>query len=253
MAANPDLRDLLAAWPFDPRKNTRLVDCPDGRQVLQARTPVGIEQYELDGRPDGARPQGAESVLDYYRQQLARAEAAGQGEKFALKPADCAELFDEGTLYYFRYLYLFQLRDWPRVIRDTKRNLGLFDFVREHARREEDRQHLEQWRPYLLRMHGMARAMQEWDAQRHRAAVRLVRATLAQIEALPDLELETFQVERQRSLEALRELEQEIEKSQPLSVAEKLERDLRRAVDAQEFERAAELRDHLRALRDKNR
>jgi excinuclease UvrABC helicase subunit UvrB len=91
--------------------------------------------------------------------------------------------------------------------------------------------------------------MQEWDAQRHDAALKIVRATALKITALPDLEIETFQVERQRSLDALHELEKEITNSRPLSEIETMERDLRRAVEAQEFERAAALRDQLRVLR----
>jgi protein-arginine kinase activator protein McsA len=48
---------------------------------------------------------------------------------------------------------------------------------------------------------------------------------------------------------ALRELAQQIRKNRPLSELERLEHQLRRAIDRQEFERAAELRDRLRELR----
>ena len=61
--------------------------------------------------------------------------------EFDLGPAECNELFTEGTLYYFRYVRLFQLKDWARTIRDTDRNARVFDFIHRHARREEDRLH----------------------------------------------------------------------------------------------------------------
>ena len=67
--------------------------------------------------------------------------------------------------------------------------------------------------------------------------------------ALEGMDDDTFRFERDRSLATLRELEREIEQKQPVSPVELLQRQLRRAVERQEFERAAELRDRIRALR----
>jgi excinuclease UvrABC helicase subunit UvrB len=127
--------------------------------------------------------------------------------------------------------------------------LALFDFVHKYGKRETDRQHLEQWRPYLLRMHAVARGMVEWEGGHHAEALRIVRDTIARIEALADLETETFTTERERSLEALRDLAGQIEQTQPLSEVERLERELSKAVAAEKFEQAASLRDRIRALR----
>ncbi len=227
----------------------RLVRGADGRELMQVRTPLGIEQYELEGRPDGAQPHGVESVLVHYLERLEAARAAGEEKSFKLNAEECAELFSEGVLYYFRYLHLFQVKDWPRVVRDTQRNIGLFDLVRQYAKRREDRLHLEQWRPYILRMNAVAAAMIDWDAQRHSAALKTVRTALERIEALPELDDETFKFERERSTQALNELADQIETTRPLSELERLERALHVAVEEQQFERAAELRDRIRTLR----
>ena len=249
MSENFDLKRWLRDWPYDPENTARIVPGGDGREVMQVRTPLGVEQYELEGRPDGARPHNAESALDFYRERLARLDQQGKAGTFSLNAGECAELFDESLLYYFRYLHLFQLRRWKRVVRDTARNVTLFDFVHQHAKREGDRRHLEQWRPYLLRMNVVARAMQEWEAGRHGEALRQVREMITRIEGLADLETETFATERERSLEALRELVAQIEQTQPLSEVERLERELNKAVTAENFEQAAALRDRIRALR----
>ena len=244
-----DLRDALADWPFDPDNNARIVTGADGRDIMQVRTPLGVEQYELEGRPDGKRPRNLESLLEHHRARLAKAEAAGKPGSFKLSGSDCAELFEEGVLFYFRYLHLFQIKEWQRTVRDTGRNLSLFDFVRKHAAREQDREHLEQWRPYIFRMHAIARTMLEWDAGRHDAALRIAHDAIAAIDALPDLDNETFRYEQERSVEALRDVIKQIEKSQPLSEVEILERALHHAVESEEFEKAAHLRDRLRTLR----
>src|SRR5436309_5407782 len=104
-----DLRSLLQGWPYDPENNARIVSGADGRQFMQVRTALGVEQYELDGRPDGLRPYDRESALDYHLQRSTRAREAGQETSFELSDRECAELFNEGTLYYYRYLHLFQL------------------------------------------------------------------------------------------------------------------------------------------------
>ena len=244
-----DIHQLLRDWPFDPSKPSRIVHGEDGREILQIRLPLGIEQYELDGRPDGARPHARESLLDHHVARLAEAKSLGQEERFVLSPEQCAELFTEGTLYYFRYLHLFQLHDWPRTIRDTSRNIRLFDFVHRYADREEDQMHLEKWRPYILRMNAVAEAMFHLDQRDHAKAGRAVREAIERIEALEEIDNETFHFEQQRSLIALREVVEQVEKLRPVSAAERLERELQRAIEKQEFERAAELRDRIRDLR----
>ena len=157
MSETFDLSPLLKSWPYDPENDARVVPGHDGREVLQVRTPVGIEQLEMVGRPDGVRPHDQESALEFQLQRLAKAKAAGNEAEFELDAEECAELFGEGTLYYLRYLRLFQLKRWAATVRDTTRNLRLFDFVRQYAAREEDQSYLEKWRPYIVRMNAAER------------------------------------------------------------------------------------------------
>lgn len=249
MNESVDIRRLLQDWPFDPENDVRIVRGDDGREIIQVRTPVGIEQLELTGRPDGARPHGMESALEYQLQRLAEAKAAGREAEFELSESECAELFAEGTLYYFRYLRLFQLGRWAETVRDTARNIRLFDFVHRYAEREEDQNHLEKWRPYILRMNAVAAAMLELERDAFARALEIVNEAIEKIELLDEMQDETFQFERERSLTALRGLAAQIRKNRPLSERERLEQLLRRAIERQEFERAAELRDRLRQLK----
>jgi hypothetical protein len=249
MNGSPDMRRILKSWPYDPEHDARIVNGDDGREVLQVRTPLGIEQYEMDGRPDGQHQHGMESALEYHQHRLNQAKFSGREADFELTPQECSELFHEGTLYYFRYVRLFQLKDWVRTIRDTTRNLRAFDFLHRYARREEDRQFLEKWRPYILRVNASAAVMQAVDKGAYDDAVKLAQEAIRKIEALEEIEDDAFKFERERSAMALRELESQIKKNRPLSELEQLEHQLRRAIRQQEFERAAQLRDRIRDLR----
>jgi hypothetical protein len=249
MSGSADLRSLLKSWPYDPEDDARVVRGDDGRAILQVRTPLGIEQYEMEGRPDGLRPYGKETALEHYLERLRQAREEGREASFQLRQRECAELFNEGTLIYYRYVRLFQLKDWPRTIRDTSRNLRLFDFVHSHAAREEDRQFLEKWRPYIVRVSCSAHAMQALEQNAYGKAYDITMDAIKQIEGLGELDDETFRFERERSLVGLSELAGQIQKNRPLTELEKLEHRLRRAIERQEFEQAAKLRDQIRELR----
>jgi hypothetical protein len=251
MSKTVDLREFLKDWPYDPDNDTRLVTGEDNRELLQVRTPLGIEQYELNGRPDGESPYPTESALDYHLQRLARAKAARQDSQFELTPSECGELFNEATLYYFRYVRLFQLKDWARTVRDTERNLCAFDFLHRYARREEDQRFLEKWRPYVIRVNASAATMLELEKNSYDSALKIAHRAVAALEELEELEDDTFQFERERSLTAMRELAAQIQKNRPLSELEQLEEQLHRAIECQEFEHAAELRDRIRAMRQR--
>ena len=249
MSDSVDMRRLLESWAYDPDDDARLTRGDDGREILQVRTPLGIEQYEIEGRPDGQRPHGLNSALEFYQQQLAQAQAGGRESDFELTPQECGELFTEGTLFYFRYVRLFQLKDWPRTIRDTERNLQVFDFVHRYASREEDQQFLEKWRPYIIRVNSTATVMLALEKQEYDKALRVAKEAVEKIKALEEMDDETFKFEQERSLGAMQDLVAQVQKNRPLSELEQLEHQLRRAIERQEFERAAQLRDRIRALK----
>ena len=75
-------------------------------------------------------------MLEHY-ETLAAAESEGKGDSFKLNAEDCMKLHQEGVQPYHRYVAFFQLQNFEAVIRDTKRNLRLFDFVARYAEKIE--------------------------------------------------------------------------------------------------------------------
>jgi hypothetical protein len=73
MPSPRDIDTLLKHWQFRPGEvNARLVKARDGRQVLQMRIDMGIVQMETELRPDGMRPNGAETYYDYLVSEAVR-------------------------------------------------------------------------------------------------------------------------------------------------------------------------------------
>jgi hypothetical protein len=243
-----DITDILREWDFDSENQIRIIQADDGRQVLQVRQPLGIEQYELDGRPDGRTPFGKATVLEEMRERLERHVAAyGAGDGFTVSHDDFLALQNEGLLFYFRYLVLFQIGDFVRTARDTAHNLELCDLVEKYAEAEEDRKELLQHRPYILRMNAMARAMISMHKEMKSAAEEILANAISAIEGMEEIDTPAFQFERVRSLNYLKATLKQVRERKP-SPAEGLQAQLAQAVEEEDYERAAALRDRIRDL-----
>lgn len=251
---NQDISELLQAWEFDPEANVRKIRGDDGVEKMQVRVDQGafqgILQVNLDGRPDGRRPHGMDYALDYFRSLLEQSDYQREKRKFSLDKEACQELFDEGSRIYGRYIFLLQLKDYDRVIRDTERNMELFRFVNTYGEEEEDRLNMEKWWPYILRIHAVAGAMKATEKEDFDGALDIVEKGREQIKNLPEVEAEEFFVELERSQQALDELAEELHNKKPLSQREILEQRLQEAIDSEEFERAAVIRDELKKLEE---
>lgn len=240
-----DLSELLQAWPYDPEQasnNFRRIEARDGRTLVQVREPLGIQQLEYYGRPDGERPCGKDTWLDYY-------EELAQGDPlFSLSHEDCLRLMQEGILFYQRYLILYQMEDWEGVARDTDRNIRYFDFAKEHAENPEDSLTIEQYRPYILRMNSIAKSQIKIKKGRLVEAVELLRDTLREIRALDPIDSVIFRMELEKSTKHLSELLAEYDKLRPESRLERLKKQKNEAIMNEDFELAARLRDQIRVL-----
>jgi tetratricopeptide (TPR) repeat protein len=242
---SPDIREYLESWEYDPNDNVRIVYGEDGREILQVRIPCGIQQFELEGRPDGKRPYGEESLLDYFEKQLENyIKAHGTDEGFRISHADFLSLYDEGNLYYYRYILCFQLGEFDRTIRDTERNMRLFRFVEKYVE-EEDRVLLSQYWPYIIRINKTARAMKKISFGLHREALRDIEEAIEWINNLPPVNTDVFDYEKERSLRILSSLAEEIRSSIPVSERERIMKELEDALIKEDYEKAARLRDLL--------
>ncbi|MEM1058909.1 MAG: UvrB/UvrC motif-containing protein [Verrucomicrobiota bacterium] len=249
-----DLIPVLEGWEFLPSKVTaRLIDGLEGKSKLQLRIDLGVLQMELDGRPDGRTPMGMES---YYAHFLELASAVADDADFAeglgLGEDDGLKLQQEAVQYYHRYLALFQLEDWPRVIRDTQRNLDLFDFVGHHAEDAALGELFHPFRPYAQMMNARAWAHLWIEHGELKRALEVIEQGIESIKAFclgigkPEMLhgseelrfLETWQLELQASPEGAPE--------------KRLEQALEHAVEREDYESAAELRDKIKqVLQDK--
>jgi hypothetical protein len=246
---NFDISHLLDQWDYQPGQVVvRRFKAKDGTEKLQLRLDLGLLQMNAEGRPDGKRPFGHPSLLDHFvaRQKQSTSKA---GDEFVLKAEDCARLQLEALQYHHRCVCLLQLEDYAAVIRDTTRNLKLFDFAVEFADTAELGWSLEQFRPQTLMIHSRAKATQLLLTNDFAAAIGEIEEALHQLRDFYRGHSRHDLLEQSSEIQTLEHWLNEVRSKRPLSKREKLEIDLREAVQREDYEEAARVRDELRNLK----
>lgn len=242
---NNDITHILSTWEYDPNQvNARFVTGPDGRTRIQLRMDLGVFQMEPDGRPDGQRPRGADTLLEYYR-TLAKTTKAG---KLKLDGEACAELQLESVQFYYRYLARMQLKDYAGVMADTQHNLAIFDLVENHGEDEELVWDFLQFKPYVIMMHTRARAMALAAEDKTDGAVEAARQGILQIETFWKEQGDEEMLKDNLEIDTLRELIDGFVQSRPRTEIDELREELSTAIRNENFEKAAKLRDRLREI-----
>lgn len=247
-----DIAGLLRAWPYDPTADlmVRRVRASDGTTRLQLRLELGLLELHEHGRPDGQRPYGYDSLLDYFQHLASPLE----GESLELGAEQCAALHREALQYYQRRITYMKLGEFGAAADDAEHNLAIMDLLREHAANRVDWMKSEQFRPYVLGHWTRARVYEALQLDNLDAALQALEQGIDRIVSLfrtdygqPEL------VEQSEELEQLRKmrsslLERRYSRPHHEPDAVRLRRELDQAIASEDFERAARLRDRLAGL-----
>jgi predicted transcriptional regulator len=237
MPSPRDIDSLLRAWEYRPGEVTaRLVKTRSGRQVLQMRIDMGVVQMETDLRPDGRRPNGAETYYDYLVGEVIR-----EGDAFKLSREQCTEADREFVQFYQRRLCWLSLREYRRAARDADHSLAFMDFVREHAPDDEWMLSHEQYRPFVL---FQALALAVLEEQGPEAAIAEINTGLTRFRELFARYDAADQYADDELVKRLEEMRESVRRRYELGRT--LDEQLAEAVKAEDYELAARIRDRIR-------
>jgi len=242
-----DLRIILEGWEYEPGKiSVRKIIGRDGREKIQTRVDLGVLQCETSGRPDGERPNGCESLLDYFEGQLrVKLADADEDTEVVLSSEACRELRHEAHLYYQRYLAMFVLGEFEGVVRDTDHNLRVIDLCEQYAEADYDREALESQRAYVSMMHIRAQAYAALAKERFEDALAMVDEGVDELQELTVDSDEAYGEEQPPEVRVLLALREEVIRKTPKDARVRLRWELEQALEREEYERAAEIRDRL--------
>lgn len=271
-----DLTEMLEEWPFEAGKiSVRVIEGKDGEPRIQVRLDLGMLQMHVAGRPDGKRPEGYDSLLDYHEShidQMQMEEIQGgepaeepsapegyieneedqeEGETVIprfLTPEECKSIREEAQQYYHRYIALLVLEDYEAVVRDTSRNLRVLDLFRDFAIEEDDRHAMEGHRPYIMMMRARSLASLAMKAEENKAAIFAIDEGLESLKQYYDSIEQADLYEESGEVQMLRDMRDALVPKLPVSQKAELRQRLDAAIASENFELAAILRDEIRML-----
>ena len=277
-----DINNILEEWPFESGQITvRVIEGSDGYTRIQVRLDLGLLQMNTENRPDGLRPNGCDSLLEYFESKLDQNELDAEldqvGEHDPLSEVDgeesyiektefdksneshesaprflsaenCRALREEAQQYYHRYIAMLVLEDYEAVVRDTSRNLRVLDLFREHAVSEDDQLAMESHRPYIMMMRARSLASQALKSEENKAAILAIDEGLGALKQYyEDIDqAELFENSGEASM--LRDMRDTLIPKLPVSQRAELRQRLEAAIVSENFELAAILRDEIRML-----
>lgn len=239
MAQNQDIDAILREWPYESGViSARLVTTKGGREVVQLRIELGILQMEVENRPDGERPGGADTYLDLMNQAVLE-----HGPDFELSEEQSMELDREFLQFYHRRICWLALREFDRAVQDADHTLELMDFAALHSGDTDWILSHEQYRPFVLFHRTQAAALSRLAEDGPEAAVEEINLGLERIRTVYEEAEADEEFDEDELAEQLRRLQAWIREN--YNVGRTLKEQLADAVAAEQYELAARLRDEL--------
>ncbi len=228
----------LKRWQFDPESNcVRLLKGADGRDVIQMRVDLGILQLETTGRPDGTRPEGFPTLLD----QLLHEET--QSPEFELSEETCLEIDREFVQFYHRRVAWLRLQRFDKAVNDANHTLALMDFCQDHSPCEDWTLQHEQHRAFVIFHRSQAAALGAIEDHSPQGALKAIDEGLELIEEnFEDMGWED-DFESDELVQRLTHMRDSLRSE--FSIQKSLHEQLAEAVELEQYELAARLRDEM--------
>lgn len=202
------------------------------------RVDMGVLQMETTGRPDGERPGDCDTYYD-----LLVATAFEEGAEFELDEDRCGEVDREFYQFYHRRICWLALREYDHAVSDAEHTLRLMDFTTPNAPDPQWALLHEQYRPFVLFHRIQASALRELESSEPGKAVEQIDQGLELLEKVFLDHDADEQFEGDMFVVKLREMRQAVVEHYELGPT--LAEQLADAIAAEQYERAAQLRDQM--------
>ncbi len=249
-----DLDQVLTGWECPPGElRARVVTGRDGEELLQLRVDLGVMQMFPDGRPDGERYRGFAGAREYIEHER---RLGGH----TLTTVDWEELERELLQTNYRRMAFATVaedalraneqvgarRHLRRAVVDVETCLVDLELLRAHPAKADGHAAL---LPTLLFDRARLAAQLQISAGAFEEAIERAEQGVEALDALlSELGYEEEQRAEDPGLTYLRKLSAQLR--QEYGIAHTLNEQLREAIDNEDFETAAELREELKRRQD---
>jgi hypothetical protein len=245
-----DIAPVLEGWPLDLGTVTaRRTTGSDGAELIQLRIPMGLLQLNPEGRPDGIRLEGHSSALAWLRDLVEHKSAVTKEQWY--------ELDREIMQYYHRRIALLSIAeserreglqkraatDYARIVSDADHNLAIMDFIKQHNDDQEFIETHEQYRAFVLGHRALAAAYYWLCREEPEEALSATQGGMERLRRSYEERGDTDVMQRDQTATRLVRLAEQIRKEH--AIARTLHEDLSEAVEKEDFEKAAQVRDAI--------
>ena len=244
-----DIKPLLEAWPYRPDSvRARVIVGDDGEQYIQLRLDVGMLQMRLAGRPDGETPRGRESWLAHLQGEIEHLRSeTGSDYGWRVEEKLHGHIDREIVQYYHRRVAFFALRDYRRAAEDATHNLEMMDLIRKYSDDPAFVAVHERWRPFVTMERARARALEALMTEDHPRALEHLQWAREAIAAFYRGRGLEQAIASSGEIAFLDEWAESIRTK--YAAPPTLEEQLSEAVEREQYEQAADLRDRIHKLR----
>ena len=161
-----------------------------------------------------------------------------------LSEEQCQDADREFLQFYHRRMCWLALRQYQKAIRDADHTLAFMDFVKRHSPSEDYLHAHEQYRGFVLFQRTQAAAALEVENNEPERAIREIHSGLDRIRVFYTSYGREEEMEEDGMVQHLRHIETTLR--QQYEIDSTLEEQLQQAINDEDYERAARLRDEIK-------
>lgn len=234
-----DIAPILRYWEFisnDMRVSRERVS---GNEFLKLVYGAGQITMEIDGRPDGSRPLNMKSYWDMIEKKIKQMKE--EGKRYVINDSDFNNLLQEIVLYHARSIAFIKIGDYQKSAKDVKRNIQLIETIFNHIDDPGIKERLKRLKPYFSMAYNKSLVKMSDQKGNGDEALRYARNGKKSLKKKYNLVGKSYEIF------CLEKLEDYLLEKYSNSRS-RLEKELRFAVEKENFERAAVLRDRLKYI-----
>ena len=236
-----DIGPILKYWEYiNENMTVELEDRGPKGKSIHIFLGTGSITMSPSGRPDGTKPAGFRSYWEFFQQKYAESESD------YIQDSDALNLLQEIILFNARSLAYLHLKEYVKSSMDALTNLHVVNFLIKHNNNYAEQ--FELIRPHLQMVYHRALAEMSCCQKHYEKALKYLVQGLEKIDGFVRESLVLSESRPSQEIKILTQFQSDLESQFPRLSRLSLERELKKAVEEEDYELAASLRNRIQGL-----
>lgn len=236
-----DIGPILKYWEYiNENMTVELEDKGPKGKNIHIFLGTGSITLSTSGRPDGTKPAGFQSYWEFFQQKYT------ESENDHIQDSDALNLLQEIILFNARSLAYLHLKEYVKSSMDALTNLHVVNFLINHKSHYTEQ--FELIRPHLQMVYHRALAEMSCCQKHYEKALKYLVQGIDKIDGFVKESLVLSESRPSQEIKVLSQFKSDLESQFPHLSRLALERELKKAVEEEDYELAASLRNRIQGL-----